>query len=123
IDWSSAGTRIASASADSSVIIWDVISQSSVQTFSLQEPYSIIDAITWNPVSDQIIIASNSDYPPTSDITVWDTIASQQAVVYSTGFITDIEWSPITNQLALSVSDRVEILDTSTWQIIETYQD
>ncbi|KAJ5642769.1 hypothetical protein N7490_006769 [Penicillium lividum] len=124
IAWSPDGSRLASASSDTTVRIWDPSTGQSVST--LEGHSGSVGLITWSPDGSQLASASSDILAPEScDIIVriWDPSTGQSVCNLEghSDMVTSIAWSPDGNQLASASSDTtVRIWDPVTGQSMST---
>lgn len=97
--WSPDGKRIASASFDKTVQIWNVADGSHVYT--CQGHTQILKAVAWSPLSNRIASGAQD-----ATARLWDTATGKQVYAYNNGnFVNGIAWSPNGQLLAHGSGD------------------
>ncbi|MGH3626062.1 MAG: hypothetical protein ACRDRL_01245, partial [Sciscionella sp.] len=113
VSWSPDGTRLASASRDGTVRIWDA--ETGAELLVLGDRDGLLDAVAWSP--DCISVAACGRGCP---ISVFDTRnGARVAALELPDFTRDISFSPDGSRLAAASRDRViRLFDTLTWRTV-----
>ena len=106
--WSPHDTRIASASLDKTVKVWDVIDGVTVYTYLGH--HSAINAIAWSHDGTRIVSAANDDK---NGVQVWDATTGSNVVTYQYKAYA-LSWSPDDTRIASSNGNVVRIWDAAT---------
>jgi WD40 repeat protein len=106
LDWNSYGTKLASASGDASVRVWNANTGQSLNV--LMGHSQRVTSVAWRPGSDQLASASLD-----GTLIIWDTNTGLPVEqVHSLGTISDLDWSPDGTKLAYADrSDGVNIIE------------
>lgn len=116
--WAPNARRIASASADQTVQVWDALTGRNAFTYTGHS--DIVDAVTWS--ADGWCIASGS-YDRTAQ--VWDADNGQYMLTYKghSGGITAIDWAPGSSHIASGSFDKtVHIWDAFSGHTYQRYR-
>ncbi|HEX3052333.1 MAG TPA: hypothetical protein VHP83_16855, partial [Aggregatilineaceae bacterium] len=116
VKWSPDGSKIAVASADTSIVILDTSTKLSLTT--LVGHTDIVRSLSWSPDGSQIATAGQS---PDNTVRIWDTKTGEALIDYQGSWITDVAWNPHFDQLAIADDNRVRIVDPTTMQIIQEF--
>ncbi len=118
VAWSPDGKRIASASQDETVQVWDATTGGHVLTY--RGHTSIVTAVAWSP--DGVHIASASQ---DGAVQLWNATTGTYMFTYRghTGTVTALAWSPDGTRIASSSWDKtVQVWDATTGKRLLTYQ-
>src|SRR5437588_4703140 len=118
VAWSPDGKRLASASYDETVRIWDAANGNNVQIYRGHSDR--INAVTWSP--DNTRIASASD---DGTVQVWDVAAKKPLFTFGghANKVTAVAWSPYSIHIAsASVDKTVLIWDVSIGRTLFSYR-
>ena len=110
VDWSARGTRIASASYDKTVRVWDARDGDNLVTY--QGHWDRVLTVAWSPDGNLLASAGND-----GTIQIWDPQTANLALTYRehTQPILALSWSPDGKRIASSCEDKtVQIWDTIT---------
>jgi WD40 repeat protein len=118
VAWAPNGARLASASYDRSVRIWDAGSGKSVHIYRRHSDR--VNAIAWSPDSTRIASASDD-----RTVQIWE--ASSQNPIFTFGGhaskVTAVAWSPDGTRIASASDDKtVQVWDVVTGRILFTYR-
>lgn len=116
VQWSPDGSKIAVASADTSIVILDTSTKLSLTT--LVGHTNLVRSLSWSPDGSQIATAGQS---PDNTVRIWDTKTGEALIDYQGSWITDVAWNPHFDQLAIADDNRVRIVDPTTMQIIQEF--
>jgi WD40 repeat protein/serine/threonine protein kinase len=113
VSWSPGGTRIASASDDHTVQLWDAFTGNNA--IICRGHSRAVMSVAWSP--DGTRIASGS---LDQTVRIWDTVTGKTIASYTHGNnVMSVAWSPDGKYLASGSRDEtVQIRDTSTWQLV-----
>ncbi len=124
IAWAPDGTRLASASYDSTVQVWDVATGRHALVYrghiTPQGDMPIIWGVAWSPNGKQVASASAD-----ATVRVWDASTGKTLFTYSghSGSVHAVAWSPDGKRLASASSDgTVQVWDASTGKGLFTYR-
>ena len=124
--WSPDGTKIASASADDTVQVWNAATGAKLLTYTGH--HSSVTAVAWSP--DGTKIASGAGYSGggtvagDTQIKIWDANTGKTLLTYSghTQYINAIAWSPDGKTIASTDGgDVVQVWDTTTGKQLFTH--
>jgi WD40 repeat protein len=118
VAWSPDGKRIASASQDETVQVWDAATGGHVLTY--RGHTSIVTAVAWSPNGAYIASGSQDGI-----VQVWDATTGAYMFTYRghTAPVTALAWSPDSTRLASSSWDKtVQVWDATTGKRLLTYQ-
>src|SRR6266849_4217534 len=101
VAWSPDGKRLASASADGTVQVWDASSGSLLLTYKGHT--DAVTSVAWSPDGKRLASASNDQ-----TVQVWDASSGSLLLTYKghTDWVTSVAWSPDGKRLASASSDR-----------------
>ena len=68
VDWNSSGSKLGSASADSSIRIWNLESQGLDKNIELKGHSDTVDQISWHPDNENILGSASTD----KTLRIWD---------------------------------------------------
>lgn len=119
--WSSGGTRIASASDDGSVHVWDAFTGEHVLAY--QKAQEQINSLTWSP--DGRLIASTDE----ASVHLWNARSGVDALLcHTTATAFSVAWSPDGRYLAVGESvsfskpgHEVEVFDAKSGRLVYAY--
>ena len=116
VSWSPDGRRIASASDDGTVQVWDAFT--GAQPLTYKEHTGAVMSVAWSP--DGTFLASGSQ---DRTLRVWDTVSGQTQHNYTFGKqVMAVAWSPNGSYLAAASWDfTVGVWDTKTWQRLHRF--
>ncbi len=115
LSWAPNGERLASASWDKTVAIWDV--PTGTQLLGIQNPEGWITTVAWSPQSDQVAFGG---YDQAIHVYSGVTGEEKKKLKGHTDWVQSLTWSPDGKHLASSGYDRaVFIWDLETDQIVE----
>jgi serine/threonine protein kinase len=103
--WSSNGLRLASASADKSLQVWDATTGK--QYINYRGGSAALNATAWSPDNRYIAFCGNDKL-----VYIWDSVMRKSAYIYGghTGYVTAVAWSPSGKLLAsASVDHTVQV--------------
>ena len=116
VAWSPDGTRIASASEDETIQIWNATSGKILFT-SLGHPRQA-HVVAWSPGSRYIASGCWGN-----SVGVWDAATGQRVTTYrSNTVVTTLAWSPDGKYIASASDDKVRIWDAKTGENLFTYR-
>jgi serine/threonine protein kinase len=114
VAWSARGTRIASASYDKTVRIWNASDGNNLLTY--QGHWDRVLAVAWSPDGNLVASAGND-----GTIQVWDPLNANLAMTYREHVhpVLALNWSPDGKRIASACEDKtVRIWDTITGQTL-----
>ena len=114
VAWSVRGTRIASASYDKTVRIWDANDGANLLTY--QGHWDRVLSVAWSPDGNLLASAGND-----GTIQVWDPLTSNLVLTYRghTQPVLALAWSPDGKRIASSCEDKtIQIWDTISGQTL-----
>ena len=117
VAWSPDGTRIASASADRTVQVWEAVSGKPLLTYTGHK--SFVLSVAWSP--DGTHIASASD---DQTVQVWEAVSGSPLRTYNghTGTVWNVAWSPDGTRIASASFDRtVQVWEAKSGNRLRTY--
>lgn len=128
VAWSPDGTRIASASYDRTVQVWNAKTGKTLVTY--QGHAAPVWEVAWSPDSKRIVSgtgAAGANGPVTAhnSVQVWDATTGQTLLTYSgsSGQAYALAWSPDGKRIASGGDDNiVRVWDASTGQTILQYR-
>ncbi|HEV2471318.1 MAG TPA: serine/threonine-protein kinase [Chthonomonadales bacterium] len=87
--WSLNGLRLASASADKSLQVWDTASGK--KYFNYRNGNAALNAVSWSPDNRCMASCGNDRL-----VSIWDSVTRHSVYVYGghTGYVTAVAWSP-----------------------------
>ncbi|KAJ5902684.1 hypothetical protein N7495_003212 [Penicillium taxi] len=118
IAWSSDGSRLASASVDATVRIWDPTTGQNLST--LKGHSDRVTSVAWSPDGSRLASAS-WDYT----VRIWDPATGQTVFTLEghSGWVRSVVWSPDGSRLASASSDKtVRIWDPTTGHGLSTLE-
>jgi WD40 repeat protein len=116
--WSPDGSHIASAGADQTVQVWDILS--GFHIFTCLGHTDVVSALAWSPDGMRIASASHD-----KTVQVWDADSGNKIFTYTGHFdwVNDVTWSPDGKRIASAGTDKtVHIWDAATGKHIYTYR-
>jgi WD40 repeat protein len=116
--WSPDSTRIASASSDKSVLVYDVAHQKSLLLY--RGHTGAVFAVAWSP-DGKYLASAGAD----KSIQVWDTATGARRLTLQghTGPVTALAWSPDSKRLVSASEDStVRIWDAASGDLLLTYR-
>ncbi len=118
VAWSARGTRIASASYDKTVRIWDAQDGDNLVTY--QGHWDRVLALAWSPDGNLIASAGND-----GTIQIWNPLTANLALTYREHNqpVLSLAWSPDGKRMASSCEDKtVQIWDTITGELLHVHR-
>ena len=116
VAWSPDGTRIASASEDETIQVWDAASGQTL--FTSRGHSKEVHVVAWSP--DSRYIASGCWG---NSVGVWDAATGERVATYhSNAVVTTLAWSPDGKYIASANDDKVRIWDAKTGENLFTYR-
>ena len=115
--WSPDGTRVASGSADHTVRVWDMLSGSTLLTYTGNT--SSVLTVAWSPDGTRI---ASGGYDRT--IQVWDSLTGRTLLVYHghSRHIASLSWSPDSTRIASGSYDgTVRVWNANSGSILLIY--
>jgi WD40 repeat protein/serine/threonine protein kinase len=120
--WSPDGRRIASASFDQTVQVWDATSGGNVLTYRGHSDQ--VETVAWSP-DGRYLASGGKD----NTVQVWDAVTGQLSLTYTshTGHILGLAWSPNSSQIASASFDKTvrvwSVSDGTTLQLWKGHTD
>ncbi|HKV13171.1 MAG TPA: TIR domain-containing protein [Thermoanaerobaculia bacterium] len=117
IAWSPDGTKIASASNDYTVRIWDAITGKCLRI--LKGHSKEVGTVTWSPDGNKLASGSRDMH-----ILIWDVLTGKNIRWLYSHFdlVRAVDWSPDGRFLASGSNDhRVQISDASSWKSLQQF--
>src|SRR6266849_5779704 len=118
VAWSPDGTRLASASNDGTVRVWDASSGHTLLTYSRHT--DAVTSVAWSPDGKRLASASAD-----KTVRVWNASSGHTLLTYSrhTDFVESVAWSPDGKHLASASEDRtVQVWEASSGTTLLTYK-
>ncbi len=117
VTWSPDGKRIASASADKTVQVWDAFNGSDVYTYSGHA--DSVYTVAWSPDGQHIASAGND-----MTVQVWNATGGfPYTYTGHTSWVWAVAWAPDSRRIASASGDKtVRIWDTATHNHLYTYR-
>ena len=118
VAWSPDGSRIASASDDKTVQVWNASDGSNVYIYRGHS--DVVTSVAWSPDGSRIASAGNDD-----TVQVWNASDGSNAFIYRghSDFVTSVAWSPDRSRIASAGNDEtVQVWNASDGSHIFTYQ-
>lgn len=105
VDWNSSGSKLGSASADSSIRIWNLESQGLDKNIELKGHSDTVDQISWHPDNENILGSASTD----KTLRIWDIRNSKPniKVEKTKGSNLNLAWSPDGNLIGVGSKDDV----------------
>ena len=115
--WSPDGTRIASASRDKTVQVWNTFTGSHLLTYR-GHPDRVL-AVAWSP--DGTRIASSGE---DGTVHIWDAATGKGLLTYRSRapIVHTVAWSPDSKRIVSDSAQMVEVWDTLTGSLLLTYR-
>jgi WD40 repeat protein/serine/threonine protein kinase len=117
VAWSPDSKRLASASRDKTVLVWDASSGQTTLTYTGHADQ--VNSVAWSPDGTRLASASGD-----GTVRVWDANSGQTTLIYRghTDQVNSVAWSPDGTRLAsASVDQTVKVWNASSGQTAFTY--
>ena len=118
VAWSPNGTRLASASYDKTVRVWDTSNGTSILTYPGH--WDRVQTVAWSPDGKRIASAGDD-----STVQVWDAATGQQIMTYRghTNAVQAIAWSPDGKRVASAGDDKtIQVWDVPSGVLVSSYR-
>lgn len=119
VAWSSDGKRLASASYDKTVQLWDGVSGSNILTYKAHS--ARVNALAWSPDGKHIASASDD-----RSVHIWDAETGDTIFFYNkhNGPVNTVAWSPNGTYIASAGDDKtVQVWHAQTHTLLKIYDD
>jgi len=113
VAWSHDSTRLATASLDQTVRVWDAADGTLLHTLSGHQAAET--AVVWSPDGTRILSWGFDTRP---NLFVWDASTGELLARHNSGSIVAASFSPDGSKLALSVSLGIGVIDPQTFEVI-----
>jgi WD40 repeat protein len=122
--WSPDGRRLAEATSDGAVIIWDTTTGQSTTMCANTVSYESLNAVAWSPDGKQFALASAEN-----KISLCNVASGQITYTYTpdvtpdlTGGYYSVAWSPDSKEIAFGGADgALTIMDAASKRIVKSY--
>jgi WD40 repeat protein len=119
VAWSPDGTRIASASADRTVQVWEVKSGNLLLTYNGHK--SFVLSVAWSPDGTRIASASDD-----KTVQVWEVESGRPLLTYNrhAGSVWSVAWSPDGTRIASASFDKTaQVWEAKSGNLLLTYRE